>query len=89
MDQFERRQLQEASQLMMATGRNSVSQSQSHARMNHNRSTNLGQASTERTARSFIPLADLLKRNHNDRVQYHLSMLENEDATAGGPSQDE
>lgn len=86
-DIAERKQLQERSQMMMITGRNSVSQSHgSHGRMANNRST-LG---TERTAQSFIPLADLLKRNHNDRVAYHLSMLEGEEqAIAGGPSQDD
>ena len=48
-DIIERKQLQERSQMMMATGRNSVSQSHnSHARMTNNRS-GLGQA-TERTA---------------------------------------
>lgn len=26
----------------------------------------------------FIPLSDLLKRNHGDRVQYHLNQLEKE-----------
>lgn len=30
----------------------------------------------QNTSENFIPLSNLLKRNHNDRVQYHLKNLE-------------
>ena len=48
MEIIERKQLQERSQMMMVTGRNSVSQSHNQSRMTNNRS-GLGQT-TERTA---------------------------------------
>jgi hypothetical protein len=48
--------------------------------VNTDRSKELGAAS-----KNFIPLSDLLKRNHNDRVKYHLANLEN-GATTGDPS---
>lgn len=31
---------------------------------------------------AFIPLADLLKRSHKDRVQYHMQRLESEEDTS-------
>ena len=33
------------------------------------------------TKKGFIPLADLLKRNHADRVQQYLANLDEEDGT--------
>lgn len=48
--------------------------------VNTDRSKELGAKST-----NFIPLSDLLKRNHNDRVKYHLANLEGNSAT-GDPS---
>ena len=48
--------------------------------VNTDRSKELGAKST-----NFIPLSDLLKRNHNDRVKYHLANLEGQGAT-GEPS---
>ena len=30
-------------------------------------------------SQAFIPLADLLKRSHKDRVQYHLQKLDTEE----------
>lgn len=40
------------------------------------------QVNTDRTkelgamSKNFIPLSDLLKRNHHDRVKYHMANLE-------------
>ena len=48
--------------------------------MNAERSRELGAKSAH-----FIPLSDLLKRNHDDRVQHHLANLEGESIT-GDPS---
>lgn len=40
-------------------------------------------------SRAFIPLADLLKRSHKDRVQYHLQKLDTEeDSTVTGHNKD-
>ena len=45
--------------------------------VNTDRSKELGAKST-----NFIPLSDLLKRNHHDRVKYHMANLEGQSAPA-------
>lgn len=47
--------------------------------VNTDRNRDLGANAT-----NFIPLSDLLKRNHNDRVKYHLANLEGD----GAPGED-
>lgn len=42
------------------------------------RNRELGAKST-----NFIPLSDLMKRNHNDRVKYHLANLEGSNGEGG------